>query len=354
MDLNTLSGVGGFAQGLAGGLQQGLSRAEARNLRELMLQAQAERETSNINERQRMRELSGEDANMMASSIAGKEVAPFDPKKRYDRQAVDTVVKALKPSAKGGITGSGLRGLSGILGKFITTADNNRLSAVEPAVETHNTLVDLWNAYQSKDLNGQSQAANKLLTIMRSEAARNPNVSAWVQSQNPDPKNIPAMYEMSKRFAAAETNKLISGSIATPSEEGLNERVNMYPALTDSPTKAQQNFNTITSTQILGGIRGIKDKMNIWKEIPDVAPYATGFQKGLENYETQATKRIHNIQGFDVRGGYGRVPEVAPQQENPNILKSVGKMLAPKPTTAPTPFGGGGAFGGSHAHLWGD
>lgn len=359
VDLNTLSGIGGFAEGFAGGMNSAMNRAEAANLKQLLAQEQTRREMQGIQMRQQMREISGEDANALASQVAGKQIAPFDANRSYDRQTVGNMLSGVKPSGTGkapGLTGTGLRGLSGILGKFLTTADNNRLSAIEPAIETHNMLVDLWNAYNEKDANGMSLASNKLMTIMREEASKNPALSVWFQSQKPDPKNIPAMYETAKRFAAAETNKLISGSIATPSEEGMEERARMYPALGVAPSKAQNDFNVVTSTQILGGIKGIKEKMDIWKHMPDIAPYAEGFQKGLEDVERRSISKIKNIQGTDVKGGYGNVPETLNQRINPNVEKFSGMLKSPKAPAmaAPaTPITSGGAFG-KHSALWGE
>ena len=197
-----------------------------------------------------------------------------------------------------------------------------RLSSVEPALQTHNAIVDLYNAYHSGDEKTARGLADTLYTQIASAASRHESFSPYFQSNMPSINNIPAIYEAARRLAAAEQNKLVSGSQAAPSDVARVEFAANYPTLSDQAQTAQGKFDRITHTLIMPAITGLKrivSPYKNWKSNPQIPLIAQDYENMLNYLEKEVTSRVKNVQGYNAGTEQNVMPQPS-QSTGPKVL----------------------------------
>lgn len=208
--------------------------------------------------------------------------------------------------------GAGMgRGQAAIFNKYFTTQDSNRLSSVDNAVNLHNALVDLHQAYW--DMKGGD--VNKALTVLQSKAANNDYLRSYIGSIGNDPENIVPIYNQARRMAGGELFKLTTGTTAMPTEDAIHENMKNYADLSMNPEQAQPLFNLATDTQIMPAITNLKGKviLNRNKQTGQFSvPELGSLYQNLEDKSAETLKRTRRLRGTSdsiVPDGKGWVPK---------------------------------------------
>jgi hypothetical protein len=281
------SDVQNFLTGLAGGTAKGMEREqelEARRQDRIAQQKALNDMRLNLLEAQQANPL-----NVAKTNELNKNSELLDAKKKALLSAPP------KTNAQAG------RGYMSLVNVVADPQDRRRLTSVEPAIQTHNSLVDLYNAYHSGDQAKTRSIADTLYSQLQIAGAKNDNLSPYFQNNMPSRDNVPAIYEAARKLAAAEQNKLVSGSIMSPSDIGRKEFAENYPALSAMPQTAQGQFDNITRTLVLPAMTGLRTKVQgykNWKSNPMIPAIAGDYENMLNGLIDQTNKRIKNVEGW--------------------------------------------------------
>ena len=204
----------------------------------------------------------------------------------------EKIAQMPKPQNQNGVD----RGAAMMLGKYFTTSDSNRMTNVKNALDVHNALVDLQQAYQD----GTHGDPNKMMTILQSKAAQNPILANYVGSIGQDPSNIIPVYGALRRQAAIEVYKLSTGSTMAPDEKAVNANMAMYPDLGQDPIKSNALLATTAETQLLPIVTGLHNKLGLAKD-PKTGAFPikqiSDLYENTGSMGNDLTNSIHTLRG---------------------------------------------------------
>ncbi len=271
---------------------------------------------------------------------------PGEPKGQYRKehaawqaeQQKEGDKEKLKKTAGGGTAGNS--GKMTIDGQTFTMKDLNaalkpqerlRWGAVPTGLAAHNQLVDLYQAYQ--DLGGAkgNVPPSTMETIGRQFIAKHPDLSSLAQGDMKS--NIAALYDSAKANSAGETYKIRNGSTATPTDQGYQHLLGLYPNLADDPVKAQGQFNQYYNAQLVPNIAGLQTVMQglgthigasgkpEWHSQVHKAIY-----NNLGSTLKELTSGTHNLRQFQTQNGEAIVPGLPGGGQAPVKVPAVGTI----------------------------
>lgn len=241
--------------------------------------------------------------------------------------AVD--VANIRKDATLGAGGGVGRGMASLIKGVLNSQEQSRVDTLPGALAIHNNLVDVWQA--ANKANGDAGVTTRLLQSM---AAKNPALSGYAQEIGADPSKLAAVYNTMVRQAAGEQYKLVNGSNAAPSEDAIAHNAASYPTLMDSPDVAAAKFNTLNETQIRPSMMGPIGRLETFKNPQTGAYPAALYQTVHDNLTNQLSSfdtKVKGLQGFSQ--GTGGDMNVPLMNGGAQPTATTGESIAPPATS---------------------